>query len=368
MPNEIDLQSRAVPPRDRLLACLVAVLWGLNFPAIHLSLEHFPPFALVALRFAVIAVPTVLFVPRPDVPLRWLLGYGTGFGVLQFLFLYLAMDNGMPTGLASLVLQSSAPFTVLLAGLLLHERLTARQLAGVGVAVVGLGGIAAYRAEVGGAALLLPVLLTLCGGLGWAFGNLCTRQARAPKPLRLTLWMSVVPPLPMAGVSLLTEGWAPTAHAFATLGSREGVLALAGLLYTVVLATLLGSGLWTALMARHPSSTVAPFSMLVPVAGIAASWLLLGDQTSAVEIGCGAVVVSGVLLATAAPRRGRDGQGQMEATMIAETASVAAAVTSDAGWKSRSMSIAPSLPGVSRSSTTNATTCSTMPSSPNTTV
>ena len=355
-----------MPLRDRLLACLVAVLWGLNFPAIHLSLAHFPPFALVALRFALIAVPTVLLVPRPDVPVRWLLGYGAGFGVLQFFFLYLAMDTGMPPGLASLVLQSSAPFTVLLAGALLHERLTARQLVGVGIAVLGLGGIAAYRAEVGGAALLLPVLLTLCGGLGWAFGNLCTRQARAPRPLRLTLWMSVVPPLPMLAVSLLTEGWAPTGHAFATLGSREGLLALAGLLYTVVAATLVGSGIWTALMARHPSSTVAPFSMLVPVAGIGASWLLLGDATSAVELGCGAVVVCGVLVATAAP--GRRAQGQIEATMIAETASVAAAVTRDAGWNSRSTRTAPSRPGVSRSSTTNATTCSSTPSSPNTTV
>ncbi|HWJ83797.1 MAG TPA: EamA family transporter, partial [Cellulomonas sp.] len=97
--------------RDRLLAVLVAVTWGLNFPAIHLSLEQFPPFFLVALRFTLIAVPTVLLVRRPAVPWRWLLLYGTGFGVLQFVFLYWAMSAGMPTGLASLVLQSSAPFT-----------------------------------------------------------------------------------------------------------------------------------------------------------------------------------------------------------------------------------------------------------------
>ena len=83
-----------MPTRDRLLALLVAVVWGLNFPAIHLSLEHFPPFFLVALRFAVIAVPTVLLVPAPGGRRwRWLLGYGFGFGVLQFVFLYAAMDS-----------------------------------------------------------------------------------------------------------------------------------------------------------------------------------------------------------------------------------------------------------------------------------
>lgn len=354
-----------MPLRDRLLACLVAVLWGLNFTAIHLSLEQFPPFALVALRFALLAVPTLLFVPRPDVPLRWLIGYGTGFGVLQFFFLYLAMDTGMPTGLASLVLQSSAPFTVLLAGLLLHERLTARQLTGIGIAVAGLGGIALYRAEIGGAALALPVLLTLCGGLGWALGNLCTRQARASEPLKLTLWMSVVPPLPMLAVSLVAEGPDAIARSFTTLDSRQGLLALAGLLYTVVVATLLGSGLWTALMARHPSSTVAPFSMLVPVVGIGASWLALGDRTSAVELGCGAVVVAGVLLATTTRR---PAQGQMDATMIADTASVAPAEIRLAGWKVTSVRCWPSRPGVSRSSSRNTSACSSTPSSPKTTV
>ena len=54
-----------MPTRDRLIAAFVAVLWGLNFPAIHLSLEQFPPFFLVALRFALLAVPTLLLVPRP---------------------------------------------------------------------------------------------------------------------------------------------------------------------------------------------------------------------------------------------------------------------------------------------------------------
>lgn len=314
-----------MPLRDRLLALVVAVVWGLNFPAIHLSLEQFPPFFLVALRFAVVAVPTMLLVPRPDVPWRWLVGYGAGFGVLQFLFLYLAMDTGMPTGLASLVLQSSAPFTVLLAGVLLRERLTARQVVGVGLAVAGLGGIAVHRAGLDGGAALLPVLLTLCGGLGWAIGNLCNRQARAAEPFRLMLWMTVVPPVPMLAVSLALEGPSAVASSFTGLGEPRGLLALGGLAFTVVVATLLGSGIWTALMARHPSSTVAPFSMLVPVVGIGSSWLLLGDPTSAVELALGAVVVAGVLLGSSGRRRPAPAQAP------AGSARVAAGATGGSG-------------------------------------
>lgn len=282
---------------------LVAVVWGLNFPAISVALEQFPPFFLVALRFALIAVPTLLLVRRPEVPWRWLFGYGLGFGVLQFLFLYLAMDTGMPPGLASLVLQASAPFTVLLAGLLLRERLTARQLVGVSVAVVGLTGIAVYRAGLDGGAALVPVLLTLCGGLGWAIGNLCNRQARTAEPFRLMLWMTVVPPVPMLVVSLSLEGPAAVQDSFDGLGERQGLLALGGLAFTVIVATLLGSGIWTALMARHPSSTVAPFSMLVPVVGIGSAWLLLGDATSWPEVALGALVLVGVLLGSSGGRR-----------------------------------------------------------------
>ena len=298
-------QADRMPPRDRLLAASVAVVWGLNFPAIHLSLEQFPPFFLVALRFALLAVPTLLFVPRPGVPWRWVLAYGTGFGVLQFLFLYLAMDQGMPAGLASLVLQSSAPFTVVLAAVLLRERLSGRQAAGVAIAVAGLAGIAAHRADLGQGTYLLPVLLTLCGGLGWALGNLASRQARAPQPLRLTLWMTVVPPLPMLAVSLLVEGPDRIGTSLTTLGTATGVLALAGLAFTVLVATVVGSGIWTTLMSRHPSSTVAPFSLLVPVVGVGASWLAFQERVYLVELLCGAVVVAGVLLGSSGRRVAR---------------------------------------------------------------
>lgn len=319
-----------MPPRDRLLALVVAVLWGLNFPAIHLSLQHFPPFFLVALRFTLIAVPTLLLVPRPAVRWRWLLGYGVGFGVLQFAFLYLAMDVGMPTGLASLVLQSSAPFTVALGAVLLHERLTARQVAGTGLAILGLGGIAVVRADLGGRAMLLPVLLTLCGGLGWALGNLSNRRAASDSPWRLMLWMSVVPPVPMLALSLVVDGPHAIGRSLTNLTDPTTLPALGGLVYTVVVATLAGSGIWTALMARHPSSTVAPFSMLVPVVGIGASWLLLREPTSVAELALGGLVVAGVLLGSTRGSRSRSALGQRrgaEPQAVGTTRAVATAAT-----------------------------------------
>ena len=291
-----------MPTRDRLLAVTVAVLWGGNFLAIHVGLDHFPPLFLAALRFAVIALPTILFVPRPQVPLRWLIGYGVGFGTVQFVFLFVAMDIGMPTGLASLVLQASAPFTVLLGALLLRERLSGRQGIGIGLAVLGLAAIALARAQT---AALLPVVLTLLGALGWAFGNLAARRAAPPNPLHLTLWMSVVPPVPLLAMSWATEGPAAGWESLQAAFTPAGVPGLLALAYLVVLATVVGSGIWTVLMRRHPAGVVAPYSLLVPVVGMGLAALVLGERPSAVELLAGAVIVGGVLLGTPRPSRPR---------------------------------------------------------------
>ncbi len=291
-----------MPVRDRLLAVLVAVCWGVNFPATALALEHFPPLFMVSLRFTLVAIPAMLLVPRPVVPLRWLIGTGLGIGILQFGFLYLGMAAGMPSGLASLVLQASAPFTVLIAGILLRERLSLRQVIGISIAVLGLVVIAVHRAQV---AALLPVVLTLCGALGWAIGNVCSRQAKAPNPLHLTLWMSVVPPVPMLAVSLLVEGPRRIGRSLTTVASLDALPSVLGLLYVVVVATLVGYGLWNTLLARHPSSVVAPFSMLVPVVGVFASWVAFRELIDTVELVAGGAVVLGVLFASRPPRSRR---------------------------------------------------------------
>lgn len=276
--------------RDVVAAGLVAVIWGANFVAIHVSLEHYPPLLLAALRFLVLAVPTLLFVPRPRVAWRWLLGYGLGFGILQFAFLYLGMASGMPAGLSSLVLQASAPFTVILAAVFLRERPAWPVLLGVAVALTGLAVIAGYR---GLAVSVLPVLLVIAGAFGWAIGNICSRQAQADSPFRLMMWMTVIPPLPLLALSLVVEGPSRITSALATAPSAW--LANVGLAYTVVLATVVGSGIWTSLLTRNSASSVAPFSMLVPVTGLVSAWLLLGERPSGWELLGGVLIVAGVL-------------------------------------------------------------------------
>lgn len=291
-----------MPVRHVLLAIGVAAMWGFNFIAINLSLDAFPPFLLAALRFSLIAIPTVLFVHRPRVQWRWLIGYGVGFGIIQFAFLYWGMAAGMPPGLASLVLQASAPFTVLLGAVFLRERMSRMRTVGIVIAVAGLFVVGWQRSE---HAALLPFMLTLIGAFGWALGNICVRQAQAEEPFRLTLWMSVVPPIPFFALSLVFEGPDRIAGAVSGAFTADGLSATLGLLYTVIVATIAGSGIWTWLMARHPAGMVAPFSLLVPVFGMTAAWVCFGETTRPGELAGAVLIVAGVLIATTVTPRSR---------------------------------------------------------------
>lgn len=300
-----------MPTRDRLLAIAVAVMWGANFLAIHVTIEHFPPLFAASFRFVVLALPTILFVPWPKVKARWLIGYGLGFGTGQFAFLFVGMHIGMPTGLASLVLQASAPFTVALGAILLRERVTPLALVGISLAVVGMSAIAWQRAE---HAALLPVVLTLLAALSWAAGNLCSRRglSTAPtthppqtppgdghsdvNPLHFTLWMSVVPPIPLFALSAVFEGPTAGLQAFSQVNSPQGWTALGGLVYIVLIGTIAGSGIWSTLMRRNPAGVVAPFSLLVPIVGMSLAFVLLHERPTWIELTAGAVVIFGVLL------------------------------------------------------------------------
>jgi O-acetylserine/cysteine efflux transporter len=284
-------EDAVMPVRHVCLAVAVAVVWGVNFVVIHAGLGSFPPLLFAALRFALTAFPAVLFVRRPGVPWRWVLGVGGFIGAGQFGLLFVAMDQGMPAGLASLVVQLQAVFTVALAVLFLGERPRPVQLAGSAVSLAGIAIIAAGRSA---GVPLLAIALCVGGAACWGAGNICTRQARAPDPFALIVWSSLVPPLPLLALSLTLEGPAADGEAIAHV-SLGGIAAL---LYVVVLGTAFGYGVWTWLMRHHPASLVAPFTLLVPVVGIAAAWLALAEVPTGAEIAGAAVVLAGLGLTT----------------------------------------------------------------------
>lgn len=284
-----------MPRRHALVALAVAVCWGVNFVVIDVGLETFPPMLFAALRFTLIALPAVLLVGPPRTSARVVVAVGLTLCAGQFGFLFLAMDVGLPAGLASLVLQLQAVFTVGLAVALLGERPGRTQLVGIACAFAGIAIIAVGRAE---DVPLGAVALCVAAAASWGTGNVITRAARPPAPFALLVWASLVAPGPLAALSLGFEGpgaWREAADAL----DGSGLLALG---YVVVVSTFFGFGVWTWLLSRHPAASVAPFTLLVPVVGIAAAWVALDERPNAAELAGAVVVLAGLGLTTGALR------------------------------------------------------------------
>ncbi|HEY1997737.1 EamA family transporter [Paraburkholderia sp.] len=276
-------------PKDLLLALVVVVAWGVNFVVIKVGLHGVPPMLLGALRFILAALPAVFFVKRPQLPWRWLLAYGATISFGQFAFLFSAMYVGMPAGLASLVLQAQAFFTLIFAGLFLHERFRAPNVAGL---VIAAGGLAVIGMQGGHAMTLAGFVLTLCAAVSWALGNIVTKQVGKVDLVGLVVWASLIPPLPFLALSYWIEGPQRIAAALSGLGATS----IFAVVYLAFVATLLGYSLWSRLLSRYPASQVAPFSLLVPIIGLASASVFLDEQLSMAQIIGAVLVMAGLVV------------------------------------------------------------------------
>jgi len=289
--EQIFMEQQGMSPKDLLLAMVVVLAWGVNFVVIKAGLHGVPPLLLGALRFMLAAFPAVLFVKRPKMPLRWLIAYGATISLGQFAFLFTAMYVGMPAGLASVVLQAQAFFTLGFAALFLHERFHAQNVIGLLTAGAGLALIGLESTGAGAQGMTIAgFLLTLCAACMWALGNIVTKKVGKVDLVGLVVWGSLVPPLPFLLLSYWMEGPQRIGQALAGIGMTS----VGAIVYLAFVATLLGYSLWSRLLSKYPASQVAPFSLLVPIVGLASASLLLGERLTAAEIG-GAVLVMGGL-------------------------------------------------------------------------
>ena len=291
-----------MPFRHVLLALLVVAIWGFNFVVIKLSVEALPPVLAAALRFLAAAVPLVFFIKPPKAPWWIVVAFGLSFGFLLYAFLNVSIAWGMPAGLSSVVLQTQAFFTMAIAFVVLGERPSRFQIMGAGVAFAGIGVMALERAQGAG---LVPLGLTILAAISWGLANVLTKKAGRVNAVAFTVWGVLAAPLPLLVLSLWVEGWPAVATAMAGFGWDDAAL-IAFLAYP---ATLLGGAIWAWLLGRHPASVVAPFTLLVPITGLASGYLVLGERVTAHEIAGGLLIIAGiaVTLIKRQPAEAREG-------------------------------------------------------------
>jgi O-acetylserine/cysteine efflux transporter len=275
-------------PRDILAAISVAVVWGLTFIAIKVGVGETSPLMLSALRFTLASIPAVFFVAAPKAPGWKVALYGLLIGVGQFGVLFIAIHEGFPVGLASLVIQAQVYFTILIAWVALGERPKRTQALGAAIAFAGMGLIGSERLA---GASLGPFLLVVLAALFWGAGNVVAKTAGKIDAFAFTVWSSLAAPAPLVALSLAFDGRGPLlglARPTWRLAASALVIAYAG--------TLFGFGFWARLLARYSAATVAPFALLVPVVGMAAGVLIFAEPVSAVELGGALLVMAGLAL------------------------------------------------------------------------
>ena len=122
-------------------------------------------------------------------------------------------------------------------------------------------------------------------------GNVLTRMAGKVDMFPLIIWLCLVPPLPFLAMSLVFEGW-PAIHGALTAMTPTGI---ASILYLAIPTTIVGFGIWGFLLKTYPASTVAPFSLLVPLFGTLSAFLVFGESFSPLRLAGMVLVVCGIV-------------------------------------------------------------------------
>lgn len=261
--------------KDYLLILLVIGIWGVNFLFMKFALNEIPPMVLGMLRFFCVVFPAVFLLNRPPVPWHLLAAYGLTISFGQFALMFTALDWGLPTGLAALMLQVQVFFTVLIAGIVLREPVLAHHLLGMFTAAVGLVfiGIGHYQGQ-----LPITAMLPVFGAAAsWACGNIIVKRIGSVNALSLVVWGGIPAFCAFTLASLLLYGTDGLAQHISNL-TWKGIV---GILFLAYVASLVGYTGWGALLAKHPAGRVTPFALLVPVIALLAGYLVLNERLAA---------------------------------------------------------------------------------------
>jgi O-acetylserine/cysteine efflux transporter len=289
-------RAHRLSPLHVALALAIVAIWGTNFVVIKVGLRDFPPFTFATLRFVLCAIPLVFVLRRPQVPWRWLVLFGVFLGPGQFGLLFYAMHGDISPGLASLLIQLQVFFTIALSMWLFRERLSAASSLGI---LLGAAGLATVALHLDATVTLRGVLLLVAAAFCWACANIVVKKAaqsagHSVDMLAFVVWSSLfaVPPLAMLTLALEggEAGWQATTHAHWD--------AWGALIWQAVGNTLFGYAAWNWLLTRYDAAVVTPYALLVPVFGMGASALLLGEALPPWKLVAAAMVMGGIALIT----------------------------------------------------------------------
>ena len=283
--------SNPVPRIDTTTVVAVAVTvvaWASAFPAIRAGLAAFGPVELGAMRFAIAAVPSAIFLAwtRPALP-SWSEAWRFVFGGLVFVGLYTVLLNfgelTVSAGPASFIINGNPIFTAVLAMLFLGERFSGTAWLGTIISFAGMGLIAFGEGD--GFALNQGALLILGAALCTASSSIVQKPLfTRHKPLTVSAWNMVIG-------ALVLSPFLPSALEQAAIASPEG---LGAAIYLGTIPSLVAYGSWAVALSRLPASRATNFLFCVPPVASLIGYVWLGEVPTVVSVVGGLLALGGV--------------------------------------------------------------------------
>ncbi|MGB1311068.1 MAG: EamA family transporter [Leucothrix sp.] len=273
----------------QLQALLVTAIWGTNFVFIHIGLQELPPFTFATLRFALAAFPLILFLPKPNIPWKYLIAFGVFIGFGQFGFLFWAMQDNITPGLASLVVQTQVFFTILLATWLFSEGVKSIQIVAL---VISFSGLMLIGLFTDGQTTILGLFMVLFAAFCWASGNLIVKKVGKVDLIAFLAWSSIFSVPPLLLMAFYLEGSTLMLSSITQASAQAWLVVV----WQTVGNTLIGYGLWNGLLHRYPAAAIAPWALLVPVFGMSASALFLDEVLPWWKMLAATLIISGLVI------------------------------------------------------------------------
>lgn len=271
-------------PLDTLAALVVIIIWGVNIAVIKICVAEFPPIFIVGLRFLVLAALLIWWVKPPWKQIRLIGSLSFVFGGLHFGGIFFGLREVEVSTVAIFTLLNT-PFAVLFARILLKERFGMQKACGMTIAFIGayilLGGPATVTSY-------LHLTVVFMAVVAWGLGNTIVKMIGPINIFALNAWMGL-----FAAVQLLLASLVLETGQLVALQSASMTAWLA-FSYTVLLASLVGYGLWYYLIGKYDVIKIVPFTLLVPIVGVLAGVLMMGEVLTFEKVVGGIVALIGV--------------------------------------------------------------------------
>lgn len=292
---EVNFASMEVNSRSKILITAIApLIWGSTYYVT----RHFLPMDYPLTGSAIRALPAglllLLFTRQLPRGIWWLKTLVISSLTISgfFVLVYLA-GSRLPSSIAALIMALSPIATILMARLLLNERITTPKLMG---GILGIIGVALLLGGFSGTLDVLGLVASACAMLTSALGFVLTRRWQPPVgPAAFTAWQLTAGGLVLFPLALVLEGPLPP----------QEPVTYAGYAYIIIFASVVAYLCWFSGLAHLQASTVSIIGLLNPLTGLLLGTLLAGESLTLFQgLGC-LLILTGIMWGTGTLRLSR---------------------------------------------------------------